>query len=128
MVTVRVYDSGMAWHCAIEEGVSLVIHDEFVEFAWPDETIAIRNFTWDFENNYEKPYDRIQLAATEQRERIMLPAVFVPPAGPKIAVTESNLTSYPSLFLQYLDSHNPTQLRGVFPAIPTKVEAAGYKQ
>ena len=90
MVTVRVYDSGMAWHCAIEQGISLVIHDEFVEFARSDETIAIRNFTWDFENNYEKPYDRIQLAATEQRERIMLPAVFAPPLGPKVAVTESN--------------------------------------
>lgn len=132
-VVFRVYDDGVAYRIQSRFKDSIIIKDELAEFSFPGNPsgyfpeISMMGSEDPFRTSFEDLYTFKQLSDFPGTSIAYSPLLIVPPANPKIAITESDLEDYPGMFLQ---GSGTSRLKGVFSHYPLseKVEEALYSQ
>jgi alpha-glucosidase len=116
---VRAFDDGMAlrWETALP-GRIRVAHEHF-DVAFPAEPNAFMLKGEGAHHGYEKIWARgpiSSLGSGDQGQPLiaLLPMVFDPPGGPKLALLQADVHDYPALYMGYRPSH-PHQMHSVFP-------------
>lgn len=130
-IEFRVFDDGMAWRWNYTGRKPLCIENETVEYTFPTDrkvtvpyvrTDNLADFESQFFNSFENTYTEVPLTEMDSRRLAFLPMVVEPDEGPKVLLTESDVASYPGLYL----NRNADGLRGVFAGKPKKLRQGGY--
>lgn len=130
-IEFRVFDDGMAWRWNYTGRKPLCIENETVEYTFPPDckvtvpyvrTDNLADFESQFFNSFENTYTEVPLTEMDSRRLAFLPMVVESDEGPKVLLTESDVASYPGLYL----NRNADVLRGVFAGKPKKLRLGGY--
>lgn len=124
-VVFRVYNDGVAYRIGTTAKDTVTIVNEVAEFNFPRESEVLHSkvqpgrvdmYTTSFEENYfVSPFDSLN-----NEHVIFNPALILPSGGPKVAITESDVLSYPGMFLSGTGS---ARLQGKFAPYPKKERA-----
>jgi alpha-glucosidase len=116
---VRAYDDGVAYRFRTRRPGELTVIDEEFTIVAAGDPVAWLHTEESFLTHWERLYAQLAVSETPPDTMASLPALLAWPDGPKMAVTESNLQSYPGL---YLTGTSSDTLRAIFPAYPLEEE------
>ena len=131
-VQVRAYDEGVAYRFRSKSTEPFRVENEQASFMFPDDwkcyvpysnnddTDLNAQFFCSFENRYQ----HIPLSGWDTKRIAFLPVMIDAPDGVKLLITESDLRSYPGMFLSNWDQDN--SLTGVFAPLPDQIEQGGH--
>jgi len=115
----RVYDDGIAFRFRADEAREIIIEEEdFVVDLTGDPGLWFPAED-DFLTHSERLYERLPASSVEAGKMASLPVLASWDDGPKVAITESDLRSYPGLYLAGTAS---AKLVGTWPAYPAETE------
>ena len=128
----RVYDEGMAYRFVSNEKKDFVVVNEAAEFNFGYDSPAFipyvrsnaETYEEQFFNSFENVYSYENIAQWNKKKLAFSPLVVTRNGGKKIAIAESDLMSYPGMFL-----YNSTQsvtLKGKFAPYPLHEEVNEY--
>lgn len=132
----RAYNNGVAYRFETNFKDSVVVKNEIATFAFAEDFPAIVPYvnydrqTEDpisvlFETSYENTYTKLEhISQVEDQKLVFLPAMVMLPSGRKVVITESDLRSYPGMYLQ--NQHETAALNCLFAPYPIKVEQGGH--
>ncbi|MCG6921337.1 MAG: glycoside hydrolase family 97 protein [Acidobacteria bacterium] len=129
---VRVYDDGLALRWETELPGRIRIAREHFNVAFPEEPEA---FMLQGSGNHHHGYEGLwthgpvsALGSGDQGQPLsaLLPIVFDPPRGPKLALLQADLVDYPVLYLRYRPSR-PRQMSAVFPRRALAEAPGGFR-
>jgi alpha-glucosidase len=126
----RVYDDGLAlrWETALSGRIQ--VNDESFNVAFPEEPRAFMLRGQGAHHGYEGIWAHApisSLAAGVEPQTALLPLVFDPPVGPKLALLQVDVNDYPAMYLGYRPSH-PRQLSAVFPRRALAEGPGGFRE
>ncbi|NUO63339.1 MAG: glycoside hydrolase family 97 protein [Gemmatimonadaceae bacterium] len=115
---VRAYDAGVAWRWTLALGDSVTVVAEQATFDVRGATPGWVGLDSTFMTHYEPAYRLVALDTLRGGRLVLLPLLVPLEGGPKIAITESNLESYPGMYLVSGrdSSAGGPALKGIFPA------------
>ncbi|MBN1938815.1 MAG: glycoside hydrolase family 97 protein [Candidatus Aminicenantes bacterium] len=121
-LSVRVYNDGAAYRfeTSFRDGVTVL--SERAEFVFPGDPKVWFPEEAGFQTHSERKYLYLSLSDITERRFASCPVVVETEAGPKVAVTESDLEDYAGMYLAGEDG-SPGKLTGRFPGYPLKEEA-----
>lgn len=131
-IEFRAYDDGVAYRWIYTGRAPVNIADEKVSFTFVDDAKAIVGYIRadrctdiesQFFNSFENEYEQSRLSSLDPGRMMFLPVAMEPADDVKVLLTESDLSSYPGL---YLLGGNGTTLMGVLPRCPRKESLGGY--
>ncbi len=134
-VEFRAYDDGLAYRFISTKKEKYNIQREEVAYQFPADLKAIVPFVTsgkdgDFEsqypNSFENLYTEATISALNKGRLLFLPALVKFDGGKCLLISESNLESYPGLFLTSKNGQN--LLSGVMAPYPKEVQRGGYNQ
>src|SRR4029450_7998275 len=113
----RTYDDGLAlrWETALPRRIE--VRDEDFNVAFPEEPRAFMLRGQGAHHGYEGIWAHApisSLGAGVEPLTALLPLVFDPPSGPKLALLQVDVNDFPAMYLGYRPSH-PRQMSAVFP-------------
>ena len=126
-VLFRAYDDGVAYRFVSLSKKNFEVRDEKVEFAFPDNWNAYIPYVnqndegaleEQFHNSFENTYKHESIADWDKTHLAFLPLMVEAENGVKLCISESDLLSYPGMFLYNGDGSRT--LTGRFPKYPTK--------
>lgn len=134
-VVFRAYDDGIAYRFLSLEKRSGTVVNELVQFNFADDYPAFvsyvrdqegikKSFTQQFDNSFENVYACSPLSALDSCRLIFLPLAVRLPSGRAVCITESDLESYPGMYLN--GNGRTASLRGVFPPRPKRTRIGGH--
>ena len=95
---VRAYDEGIAWRWTLAMGDSVTVVAEQATFDVRGETPGWVGLDSTFMTHYEPAYERVSLDTLRGGRLGLLPLLVPLAGGASIAITESNLESYPGMY------------------------------
>lgn len=145
-VEFRAYNDGIAYRFVNRKKNPFAIQKEEASFCFTNDAVATvappnNDFTMkpstvahdktytieeQFANSFENTYYTGKLSEFNKNRLFMLPAVIKAPAGKRICITESDLESYPGLYLNTGNGVN--SLNGVLAPYPKKTVQGGHNQ
>ena len=132
----RAYDNGVAYRFETDFKDSIVVKNETVAYNFVADFPAIVPYVNCerkagepidklFETSFENTYTTLEhVSQIDDQKLVFLPAMVMLPSGRKVVITESDLRSYPGMYLQ--NQHNGAALNGCFAPYPVKVEQGGH--
>ena len=119
---LRAYDNGVAyrWLLSLPQD-SVTIVSEQATFGVARDAEALAGLDSTFITHYEPAYQRIRLDSLRGGHLGLLPFLVTPPGGPRVAITESSLESYPGMYLA--SGGAAAALTGVFPQVALEERA-----
>ncbi len=129
-IEFRAYDKGVAYRfVSTARRGSFQVKAEQAEFNFPEDWKAwvpyvrpgFDTFEQQFKTSFENYYEHINLSAWNPKRLAFLPLVVDAPEGVKVCLMESDLYSYPGMFL-----NGGQQLKGVFAPYPDRIEQGGH--
>lgn len=105
ILTFRAYNSGVAYRLSstLKKPAELIIENELAEFNFPEDYPAWIPYTNEQYNrwgtSFENTYNNIKLSEA-QKDRLAFTPLAVDCGGTKVSIMESDLESYPGLFLK----------------------------
>lgn len=131
-IIFRVYNDGVAYRISSNVKDSIFVKNEVAQFAFPSSNIlyseAVQGGRKDkYHTSFEENYFTKPLDSITEKNLLFNPAVIIPSAGPKVAITESDVDDYPGMFLTGTGAN---QLNAAFAPYPKeeKAEMAEYSQ
>ena len=118
-LAVRVFDDGAAWRFETALDGDVVVENETASFVFPGDFTVMRTKTKTVQTSFESPYTTQKLSEWTQDELAFAPLLVRVDGGPALVLTESDLYSYPGMFLAR-DEKAATTLRGHFAPYPKK--------
>ena len=122
-IRFRVYDQGAAYQFYTEQQDSLCIVEESTGFIFEkDHTCYIpysRGEDNPFQNSFENVYSVIPISEFDREKLAFLPLLVCLENGMKMALTESDLESYPGMYLRGGKTSGGFEFKGVFAPIPS---------
>jgi alpha-glucosidase len=115
----RAYDDGVAFRFRASRAGPIVVENETLVIHFTGDPELWFPAEESFLTHSERLYERLPASRVEDGVMASLPVLAGWPEGPKLAVTESDLRSYPGM---YLAGTGSPALRAVLPAYPSKVE------
>lgn len=115
----RAYDDGVAFRFRADLTGPIVIAAEELAVNLPRDPELWFPAEDSFLTHSERLYERLPASGVESGRMASLPVLVAWPTGPKLAISESDLQSYPGL---YLAGTGSSGLAGVLPAYPSEVE------
>jgi alpha-glucosidase len=116
---VRAYDEGVAYKFVNSVKGETIIKDETADFVFPEDAKAWLSYSTNKDNPYamafQNTYDETMLSKAKDTP-VFLPAT-VQSGGVKVTILESDLHSYPGMFLKV----NGIQLKATFAKYPKKM-------
>ncbi|QMU30765.1 glycoside hydrolase family 97 protein [Adhaeribacter radiodurans] len=103
---VRVYNDGVAWRWQTHFKKSIQIESELAEFNFPEleevyfSPVKKRDDADIYHTSFEELYQAKPLDSITTEHLIFTPTLVAPEQGPKISITESDLETYPGMFLR----------------------------
>ena len=128
----RVYDAGVAYRFeSLKKGEYQVV-SEIANFAFPGDWnvwvpyVKTQKHCRDnqFFNSFENLYEYCALSAWDKQRYAFLPVMFAAPCGYKVNIMESDLTSYPGMYLSNTDGDSSVEAK--FAPYPKTVEQGGH--
>jgi len=89
---LRAYDEGIAYRWVLSLGDSVTVRAEQASFAVAGQAEALVGIDTTFMTHYEPVYHRVRLDTLSRGRHALLPALVSIQGGPRIAITESQLT------------------------------------
>ncbi|MDR0961903.1 MAG: glycoside hydrolase family 97 protein [Mediterranea sp.] len=145
-IEFRAYDDGIAYRFVSNKRIPFNVRSEEVCIGFTDDavvTAALPNNQWtvapdqmaaeqgdaavieaQFTSSFENVYMESTLSALDKNQLLMLPLVVNAPGGKRICITESDLDSYPGLYLHA--RAGTRQLTGVQAPYPRTTEQGGH--
>lgn len=118
-IVVRAYNDGVAYRFFTTFDKPIKVKFEQATFAFPADYKVYRTRTEDFHSSQERPYEYVKLSEFEPGSLAFGPCLVDVPDGPKIAITEADLSNYPGMWITRHQKEQ-TSLVGIFPAYPAK--------
>jgi alpha-glucosidase len=100
---VRAYNEGMAYRFLTTNAGETIINSEQADFRFPEESKAWLNYTTNPEKPYAMAFQNTYHTTHLEDARPLpafLPATIEVPSGVKVTILESDLRSYPGMFLK----------------------------
>jgi len=119
-VVVRAYDDGVAYRFVTRLPGDITVRGEDATLAFTGDHLLYFPEETSFLSHQEREYKKLKITDITPGRFSSLPALVVPAAGPKIAITEADLFDYPGMDLT--SGPEVHSLQGLFPAYPRKVE------
>lgn len=129
----RAYNEGFAYRFVSEQQTPFNVKDEQAIFNFPVDHKAFiayvdaehKSFDTQYFNSFENIYKHTRLSEWENNRLAFMPIVMGDENGKKICITESDIISYPGMYL-YPNTMNKHSLKGVFAPYPDQVVQGGY--
>ena len=112
---IRTYDDGVAYRFRSAEADSAVVAAEEFTATFEGNPVVWFPTEESFLTHCERVYSQIPLNEIPPDSMAYLPVLVAFPDGPKVAITEADLQSYPGM---YLTGTAASSLTGVWPAYP----------
>lgn len=139
-VEFRVYNDGVAYRFVSKRAKPFTIAAEEVAYNFGADVTATvpyvmygddGNYESQFHTSFENTYTVDKLSQLNKERLMFLPLVTETPSGKKICISESDLESYPGLFLSAAHPHGnpeaaPCRLTGMFAPYPRASELGGH--
>ncbi len=134
-VEFRAYDDGIAYRFVSQKKEPFRVMDETVDYRFASDAVAtvpyVRsgedgNYESQYFNSFENIYTTAKLSELNKRRLMFLPIVVDAGEGIKVGITESDLESYPGLFLSV--SENGDRLTGKFAPYPKHAVQGGHNR
>lgn len=136
-IIFRSYNDGAAYRFVSNKKKAFTIENEQAEFNFPGDPkiyVAYVNdlngkkntFEKQFFNSFENVYEYISLSAWNKQRLAFTPLVVEGAHGKKVCIAESDLMSYPGMFLNNGTGKN--SLSGVFAPYPKDIKQGGHNQ
>ena len=136
----RAYDYGVAYRFASKTKGGYVVKEEIADFNFAGDWKAYIPYANTPHDTYEQQFactfvnvtDNVNLSQWQKGRLAFLPLTVDGPDGIKVSITESDLLSYPGMFLanrgdETEDAESGTSLKGVFAGYPKELQgAAGH--
>lgn len=129
----RAYDDGVAYRFINQRKKPFNVVNEEVNYCFTDDvplTIAYVNVKGDFErqffNSFENVYTTAPLSEVDESKLILLPAVATLDTSTKVCIIESDLESYPGIYLN--SAAQPGSLKAIFAPYPKESRQGGHNQ
>lgn len=131
-LTFRAYNEGAAYRFSTSKKADFTVENEETTFNFPSDQTAIvpfvnkpdgASFEDQFLNSFENTYTTAPLSKLDSRKLAFLPLIVEAANGKKLCITESDLDSYPGL---YLNHQKGNSLAGVFAPYPKKIVNGGH--
>lgn len=117
-LSFRVYDNGAAWRFETESGGNVIIRNETAQFLFegdPTAWVPYSQGTDLFANSYQSQYTCENVSDFGSQSPLsLLPVALRTESGARVLVTESDLRSYPGMFLRGI----PGGYEAVFANLP----------
>lgn len=128
----RAYNEGIAYRFVSTGKKDFIVSQEEVNFIFNKDFNAyvpyVRTKSEDLEkqyiNSFENLYTYTQLSQLNPKKLMFSPVVVEVDNGKKVCIAESDLESYPGMFL--INSDQSTSLKGLFAPHPKTVAQGGY--
>ena len=122
-IRFRVYDQGAAYQFYTEQKDSLCIMEESAGFIFEKDYACYipysRGEDNPFQNSFENVYSVIPISEFDREKLAFLPLLVCLDNGMKMALTESDLESYPGMYLRGGKTSGGFEFKGVFAPIPS---------
>ncbi len=131
-IEFRAYDDGVAYRWVYTGKKPVEIADEGVSYTFAADAKATVGYIRadrctdmesQFFNSFENDYTQALVPALDPKRMMFLPVAVEPSDSVKVLLTESDLSSYPGL---YLLGGEGASLKGVHPRRPSKESIGGY--
>ena len=99
-LTVRAYDSGVAYRFNTSFGDSIVVTGEQLDISFADGDSIYYQHSKSFRSSYETPYRHQSIAAMDTTGYVCLPALARKADGTNVLITESGLEDFAGLWLR----------------------------
>ena len=131
-LTFRAYDEGVAYRFSTKSKKALIVKNEQATFRfakdWDCTVPYVRGdfskakdpIAAQYHNSFENTYTRTKLSKLDAQKLMFLPIIVEADNNVKVNITESDVQSYPGMFLRNTDGG--TALTGVFSPLPDKVD------
>ena len=131
-IIFRAYDEGVAYRFVAKESKHFNVKSEVAEFSFPDNWKSCYSYCNRSEGtledqlccSFENLYERNGIKDWDPTHPVFLPVVVEASNGYKIAITESDLFSFPGLNLCNTDGS--TTLKGIHARYPKVVDLGGH--
>ena len=133
-VEFRAYNEGVAYRLVYTGKKPATINNEEVVYNFPSDAVATVPFVKtgndgdidsQFFNSFENEYTTLPLSQLNTQRLMFLPLVVDLGNEVKVCITESDMESYPGLYLQ---ATNEPQLKGRFAAYPKTTVQGGHNE
>ena len=121
-LTFRLYNEGLAYCFTTSAKDSLIIYRENLSIHFHESDSTRYQSSKSFNSAYETPYEHDRLSDMESGKLCYLPLLVEKQNGSFVMVTESDLYSYPGLWLK---NTGQAVLEGVQPPYPKKLNYSG---
>ena len=115
---VRAFDDGVAYRFALARPGEVVVEAEEANFEFPGNPLVYFAEDTSFISHQEKPFKKLRLQAIKTGAFAYPPVLAVPDAGPRVAITESDLLDYAGMSLK----RTSRGLSGLFPQYPATTQ------
>ncbi len=130
----RAYNEGVAYRFVSKSEKRFTVKSEEVNFNFPGDWKLYTSYIRDKRNSLEEQfyqsnentYETFPVSKWDKERLAFLPLVAEAPNGYKICITESDLLSYPGMYLY--NGKGANGLTGVFPAYPKEVWQGGHNR
>ncbi len=131
-VVFRAYNDGFAYRFVSNRKGKLVVENEQEQFNFPKESKTYVSYVRDqgeslesqFSNSFENTYQHISLTQWNPQRLAFSPLLIETPSGKKVCIVESDLMSYPGMYLY--NGNGSNSLTSVFAPYPKVVEQGGH--
>lgn len=132
-IVMRLYDDAFAWRFVCGKRAPYRVLSEQAEFNFPADWMTYATYTHKHEDegleaqycdDFENVYAHVPLSGLDRSHFITLPMMVEGPDGIKMVITESDLVSYPGLFLYPGVKEN--SLSGRNAPVPDKLVVGGH--
>jgi len=123
----RVYDDGIAYRFRTDINGELTIKNEEVEYRFLKDFDIVAHVVENYQTSFEELYTKMKISEIAEESLSSLPFI-VDNGKIKLAITESDLFSYPGMYLSKPGNTNMFYLNGTFAAYPKTWEMGGWCQ
>ena len=124
-VIFRAYDDAVAYRFRSDKAGELIVNDEEVEYRFFEDKRMINHEVDSYTTSYEMFYTRQMISEVAPGNLISLPSV-IEEGGVWLSVLESDVFSYPGMYLTKKGIHNRNYLNGSFAKYPLAWEPGGW--
>lgn len=132
-VVFRLYDDAFAWRFEASRRKPYKVESEQATFLFPEDWNVYATYTHKYAkhglqgqycDDFENVYAHFPVSQWDKSHFATCPLMIEAPQGMKMVVTESDLVSYPGMFLYNEDGLNG--ISGRFAAVPSEFKIAGH--
>ena len=125
----RVYNNGIAYRIFTEKEAAMTIVHENMELQSPENDSVWFQSSRTFNSSYETPYEKERISNISDGKLCNLPLLIMKENGQRLLIAESDLTSYPGLWLQGTGKEKLISTHAKYPESYTESKSLyGYHQ